>query len=107
MENWSFGIHRGKLDNWPKDENGEMIPPVFLEHISSQQFAAEVDINLLEAYGIPVITQYPNDGAFGKVVIGMSGGGIELYVPETLLDDARNILSGDIIEDDEAENEKA
>lgn len=104
MEKWSFGINMNNLDNWPKDENGEPVPPAFLEHLSTQQMEAEVEMNLLRAYGIPVIPQYPNDGSFGLVVIGLPGGGIDLFVPETLLDDARNILSGDIIADDMIED---
>lgn len=99
MKNWSFGIKKENFENWPYDENGICVQPAFLEHVSGQQMEAEVEINLLRAYGIPVISRYPNDGAFGKIVIGLPGGGVDLFVPETLLDDARNILSGDIVEE--------
>jgi len=99
MKNWGFSSKHHSLDNWPKKENGEPVAPAFLEHVPAGQLSAEVDINLLEAYGIPVIPQYPNNGTLGKVVLGMPGCGIELYVPETLLEDAQNILSGDIIEE--------
>ena len=101
MKNWSFGVNMNDLGNWPHDENGEPVAPAFLEHLPSLQMEAEVDMNLLQAYGIPVIPQYPNDGSFGRIIIGIPGGGVDLFVPETLLEDARNILSGDIIEDEE------
>ena len=52
-------------------------------------------INMLEAYGIPCLTRYPHSGEFGKVVLGMSGFGTEIYVPETLLEDAVALLQSD------------
>jgi hypothetical protein len=58
-------------------------------------------VNLLEAFGIPTISAYPNDGEFGKLILGFSGTGMDIYVPETMLDDARNIISGDVLPDGE------
>jgi len=34
-------------------------------------------------------------------MIGFAGGGVDVYVPETMLEDARNVVSGDIIFDGE------
>ena len=61
-------------------------------HCSQVDLEDKIVISLLEAYNIPAIRQYPNDGDFGNVVLGMSGSGIDLYVPETMLADARNLL---------------
>ena len=105
MKEWSFGIHKRDLANWPKKEDGEPVAPAFLERVSPLSLTADVEINLLEAYGIPVIPHYPHDGTLGKVVIGMPGAGVDLFVPETLLEDARNILSGDIASE-ESEDEQ-
>ena len=100
MSNWSF--KRKKVtDNWPMAESGQPVAPAFLMRVSGGPLDTELTINLLEAYGIPVVTQYPNNGEFAKVIIGYVGTGIDLYVPETMLDDARNILSADIAEDEE------
>ena len=30
-------------------------------------------VNMLEAYGIPCLKNYPGDGQFGKIMLGMSG----------------------------------
>ena len=98
MGNWGFSKNRNKPE-WPKDEAGNMIPPAFLEHIGGNPVDLDMETGLLNAYGIPTTQEYPNDGVFGKIVIGHSGGGVDLYVPETLLEDAKNIISGAGIED--------
>ncbi|MBR2831758.1 MAG: hypothetical protein IKE57_02390 [Oscillospiraceae bacterium] len=106
MSDWSFKRKRPVTESWPSDERGEPIPPVFLQHVSGGPLDTELTINLLEAYGIPVVTQYPNNGEFGKVILGMSGTGIDIFVPETMKDDALNILSADIVEEDENDSGK-
>ena len=106
MSNWSFKRKKPAAADWPKDERGEMVPPAFLQHVSGGPLDTELTINLLEAYGIPVVTQYPNNGEFGKVILGMSGTGIDIFVPETMKDDALNILSADIVEEDENDSGK-
>jgi len=93
MSDWGFEKIGKKYENWPKDEKGEPITPAFLEHLTGTQMDIEMEINLLSAFDIPAITAYSNNGEFGKLILGFSGTGVDLYVPETLLDDARNILS--------------
>ena len=51
-------------------------------------------VNMLEAYGIPCLKNYPGDGQFGKIMLGMSGYGVEILVPETLLADAQALREG-------------
>ena len=53
----------------------------------------ELLVNMLGAYGIPAVKQYPGDGEFGKVILGMSGLGTDLYVPESMHDDAINLIN--------------
>ena len=53
----------------------------------------ELLVNMLEAYGIPVIKNYPGDGEFGKVILGMSGLGTDLFVPESMYEDAVNLIN--------------
>lgn len=86
----------GKLtEQWPRGEDGQFVPPALLTHCTSLDFQDEMLVNMLSAYGIPAVKQYPNDGSFGRVVLGMSGGGADIYVPQTLLDDARGLISED------------
>ena len=55
--------------------------------------------NMLGAYGIPCVKQYPNDGQFGKLILGMSGTGVDVYVPKSMLEDALTLCEG--VPDDE------
>ena len=97
--NWSFSS--AKKPEWPNGEDGNPVPPVFLMHLGGGPLDGELSLNLLEAYGIPHIEKYPNDGLFGKMILGHAPLGMEVYVPETMLEDAHNILNADIIENPE------
>ena len=85
---WSKKLPDDLLERWPKDAFGELEKPVFLCNCRSQDLSDELMINMLEAYGIPCLKIYPGDGSFGRVVLGMSGFGMDIYVPESLHDDA-------------------
>ncbi|NLT15153.1 MAG: hypothetical protein GXY05_12505 [Clostridiales bacterium] len=102
MKNWGLSKKKKLKDIWPKKENGEMITPAFLMHAGGRPLDAEMTVSLLEAYGIPVVCQYPNDGEFGKLIVGRATGGVDIFVPETLLGEAKDILDADIVEDNEA-----
>ena len=78
---------------WPKDDNGNSEKAVFLCHISANDMGDELLANMLEAYGIPTVKKYPGDGEFGKVILGMSGLGTDIYVPESMYDDALNLIN--------------
>jgi len=97
---WKFKKPDGL--QWPKDESGEPVAPAYLKHISGGPLDLEVALNLLDAYGIPHVSEYPNNGEFGKLILGHPPSGMEIFVPETMLEDAQNILSADIIEEDDA-----
>ena len=101
MSDWSFKRKKGYSEDWPLDEKGEPEEPVFIEHLSGGPMDMEMVINLLEAYGIPTLTQYPNNGEFANVMIGFPATGIDLYVPERFWQDALNLLSATVLEDDE------
>lgn len=96
---WGRTIPGELLKKWPYDDQGEPIRPAFLMHCTETDMEDRVVLSLLEAYGIPAVRTYTNDGEFGKVILGMSGTGVELYVPETMLEDAKNLLE-EVPEDD-------
>lgn len=91
---WGRKITGDLLKRWPRDEKGELIEPVFLTHCSNLDFSDEMLVNLLEAYSIPCLRQYPNDGDFGRLVLGVSGTGVDVYVPITMYEDAVNLSEG-------------
>ena len=94
---YGWGHLPGDLSKrWPRDEAGEYVPPVFLKHCASVDLEDEFLINLLEAYGVPVLRAHAGDGSFGKVILGMSGTGSELYVPETLYETAKDLMEAEI-----------
>ena len=96
---WKFG--KPDAPEWPKDEIGEPVAPAYLKHISGGPLDLEVALNLLQAYKIPYISEYPNNGQFGKLIFGQPPSGMEIFVPETMLEDARNVLSAEPVEDDD------
>ena len=93
LQDWNFGYKKND-PLWPKDESGKPVPPVFLDHLPAVGLEGQIVVTMLESAGIPVVTQYPNDGDFGRIIIGVSGTGIDLYVPATQLEDARGMLDG-------------
>jgi len=101
MKKWAFKKPDGP--QWPKDDNGDPIAPAYLKHISGGPLDMELALNLLEAYGIPHVSEYPNNGAFGKLIFGHPPSGMEIFVPETMLEDAKNVLNAEIIDEDEEE----
>ena len=93
---FGWGSFPGKLyEKWPRDEQGEIIPPKFLTHCRSNDFADTLLIGMLESYGIPAVVLHPGDGDFGKVVLGMSGTGSSIFVPETMYEDAVNLMEAE------------
>ena len=77
---------------WPRDMNGEPVPPKFLTHCSSRDIEDVMLVNFLQSYGIPAAVIHPGDGSFGKVVLGISGTGSSIYVPETMYDQAIELM---------------
>jgi len=96
LHNWAFGKTEGPP--WPNGDDGKPVPPVFLTHVREVALEGQIVMNMLTSAGIPVLKEYPNDGAFGKVIIGLSGTGLELYVPETMAEDAKALISEDFEE---------
>lgn len=101
MSDWSFKRKSGYNENWPTDDKGEPESPVFVEHLSGGPLDVEMTVNLLEAYGIPTLTQYPNNGEFANVMLGYAPAGVDLFVPDRFWQDALNLLSATILEDDD------
>ena len=100
---FSRGKRPGDLyENWPKQENGEPVPPRFLAHRLSVDMADVLLANMLESYGIPALILHPGDGDFGKVILGMSGTGSGIYVPETMYEEAKSLMEAE--SDDELQS---
>lgn len=87
---------------WPKDESGEREQAVFLSTIPDFNNEADFAVNMLMAYGIPAFKSYNNEGALGKLILGTSAYSPSLYVPMSMLEDAKALLAQPA--EDEADN---
>jgi hypothetical protein len=101
MAAWfSAGKRGGGAPAWPKLPSGDDVAPVFLTHVDGGTFDIELTLNLLRAYSIPSVTQYPRDGVIGEIIAGFPGAGADVYIPETLLAEAREIMSAEVADDE-------
>ena len=73
---------------WPRDAGGEPEEPVFLRNCRNFGMSDALQVNMLEGYGIPCLKIYPGNGSFGRVILGFSGQGTDIYVPKSLYKDA-------------------
>lgn len=97
MSKWAFSPDSPQ---WPVDENGEKVKAVRLMNTFDSADDSDMKISLLAAYGIPSFKYYDLDGGAGKVISGFSGYGAGLYVPDTMTDEAKDILEATPIEED-------
>ena len=85
---WGKAMRGDLLERWPKDENGVPEEPVRLGTALNLNFFDELTVNMLEACGIPCLRIDSGDGGFGRLILGMSGQGTDIYVPRSMADDA-------------------
>ena len=95
MEGWGRREYGKTFEDWPRDGAGQPVEPAFLTLCGPLDMEAEMIQSMLEAYGIPSIRRLPGDGAFGELILGMSGNGIEIYVPCTQLEEAQELMKGE------------
>ena len=87
----------GKTENdlserWPRSADGTPEEPALLTVAMDTNAETDMLCAMLRSYDIPVLRRYEGDGAFGKVVLGTPGHGTELYVPASMLEDAKALI---------------
>lgn len=87
-----WGRAEEKKLQWPTGEGGEPETPAFLMNASGIGGDDEMTIGMLRAYGIPVIRDYPQAGQISKIMFGFAGTGTDLFVPQSMLEDAKTLL---------------
>jgi len=90
-----MGGTQNPYENWDRDAEGNLAPPAFLTHCGDGAMEAEITVGMLRSFGIPAVTELPGDGPFGKIILGHSGYGINIFVPATRLAEARDLLTAD------------
>lgn len=92
----------GKLSElWPKDGNGQFVAPAKLTSCTQLDMGDAIVESLLDSAEIPHFRRYPHYGGFGNLMLGMSAEGVDIFVPQTMLEDAQNLLEGDAENDEE------
>ena len=95
MSDWGRHEYGKVYDAWPRDEAGSPVPPALLTRCGPLDMEAEMIQSMLEAYGIPSLRCLPGDGAFGELILGVSGSGVDIYVPCERLAEAQELLKGE------------
>ena len=97
---WRFGKSREPEVEWPLAEDGQKVKAVRLRDALDSMADADMVISLLAAYGIPCFKYYDLEGGAGKVINGFSGYGAGLYVPQTMLEEAQDLLQAEVTEEE-------
>ncbi|MGI5971012.1 MAG: hypothetical protein ACOX7P_04730 [Oscillospiraceae bacterium] len=80
---------------WPLTENGEPEEPVFIGNIGGSALDFELILSMMRSYGVPTLLSYPQSGRFMKVVFGYTGGGMDIYVPKSMEQLGRTLLTAE------------
>jgi hypothetical protein len=90
--NWELDFSGQLTKKWPRSADGAEEEPAFLLHCSSLNMEDKLTINMLDAYGVPLVAVAPGSGCFGKLLMGTSADGTDIYVPVSFLEDAKALL---------------
>ena len=98
----SWGFRRGDLpEDWPKGPDGKPEEAALLIAAQSELGGgADVLVSMLAGFGIPAF----KSGTLGKVIFGFAGRGVDLYVPQSRLEEARALLDHPAQSGDEEES---
>ncbi|MDR0951790.1 MAG: hypothetical protein LBM18_02590 [Oscillospiraceae bacterium] len=89
---WALDFSGQLTKKWPRLPDGAAEEPAFLVHRSSINMEDKLTINMLDAYGVPLVAVAPGSGCFGKLIMGTSADGTDIYVPVSFLEDAKALL---------------
>ena len=97
---WGKYMDGELLAAWPKEENGEVEEPAYLCQRLSTDLSDRLTMNMLQAYGIPSMCLERGNGHLGRLVLGISGYGVDIYVPKSMLEDAKKLIEEDTINEE-------
>ena len=92
---WGRDLPGDLAEKWPKDENGDFVPAAWLTNCWQIDMGDAILTGVLDSCGIPFYKRFPHYGGFGNLMLGMSAEGVDIFVPETMLEEAKNILKGE------------
>ncbi len=77
---------------WPSYDDGSPVKPVRLMTVTGTQLDYQMAVTQLQSFGVPVVGTFTADGALSKLLFGFSGTGMDVLVPETMADLARELM---------------
>ena len=92
---WGEFMDGKLLDQWPRTADDETEEPAYLCSRPSADLSDQLLMNMLQAYGIPCLSMERGNGNLGRIYLGISGYGTDIYVPKSLLDDAKQLCEED------------
>lgn len=89
--------HDGECSDriWPLDDDGNPVKPAFLMTVTGNQIDYEMAVSMLRSFGVPTIREYPNAISNVKILLGFSGAGMDIYVPENMLELAKELMNSE------------
>ena len=79
-------------DIWPSYDDGTPVKPVRLMTVTGTQLDYQMVLTQLQSFGVPVVGTFTADGALSKLILGFAGSGMDVIVPETMAELARELL---------------
>jgi hypothetical protein len=79
-------------DIWPVGDDGQPVPPALLTTVTGSRLDYEMTLSLLHSFGVPTIESFTSGGSLAKEILGFAGTGMDVLVPETMLELARELL---------------
>lgn len=85
---------------WPTYDDGSPVKPVRLMTVTGSQLDYQMVITQLQSFGVPVVGTFTADGTLARLILGFAGTGMDVLVPETMAELARELLKP--VEEEEA-----
>ena len=81
------------LENWPKHADGTPEEKALLCTETDVPGSLGIFCSMLESFGVPFFTRRIGAAEYMKLLVGRSGTGAEVYVPQSWLEEARALLA--------------
>lgn len=98
---WGRDLPESSRSSGPRTGTGNSWAPAKLTSCTQLDMGDAIVESLLDSAEIPHFRRYPHYGGFGNLMLGMSAEGVDIFVPQTMLEDAQNLLEGDAENDEE------
>lgn len=91
---WGRSLPGDLLKRWPRRCGRRTGAPGAADQVHGRGYGRRAAGQYAGGLWHPLPEKLPGDGQFGKIMLGMSGYGVEILVPETLLADAQALQEG-------------